>query len=467
MPRVAGIPAGAFARPPAARPAGPARAVVPVRAADPGRTLGRAADPALALQVSALQALCRQVFGFRLAMLAVASPIALLKVAPGPTAWIAGSAVVITFMGAYVLFRDWERFGPLLLRHPALLAVDTLFAAVLLTVGTPESPLAYVTISTPLLAGLVYGWRGSALFTTIQILVVAGAASVDVREHGTVANSLLLSGFCVIAGVVGVSLRRLMLGFGAATRALTETRYRLAVTETVVAERARLAREMHDSVAKTLRGVTMAAEALADRADRLDPQAVRDQAELIARAARRAAAESRELLGELRRAPDPVGTECGGTLLAAELSAGVDAFASRTGLPTELRKLDGAPLPLVPRPIARQLNRIVLEALENAHRHADASRAEVAVGIVDRLLRISVTDDGRGLPPGTTLEGLCDKGHFGVVGMVERAAGIGARLRIGRGQARGGTEVRLELPVAALLPRSPNACEDRLHKGAL
>ncbi|WP_269853514.1 sensor histidine kinase [Streptomyces sp. RPT161] len=416
------------------------RARVPVE-----RTAATPVNPAITLQISALQALCRQVFGFRLAVLALAAPIALLGVAPGPTAWIAGSAVVITFMGAYVLFRDWERFGPLLLRHPALLAVDTLFAAVLLTVGTTESPLAYVTVSTPLLAGLVYGWRGSALFTTIQVLVVAGAASVDVREHATVANSLLLSGFCVVFGVAGVSLRRLVLGFGEATRALTETRYRLAVTETAVAERARLAREMHDSVAKTLHGVTMAAEALAARADRLDPGAVREQAELIARAARRAATESRELLGELRSAPDELAAP-----LADELAVQLDAFRARTRLPVRLNRLGDAPLPSVPRPVARQLLGVVAEALENAHRHSGASRVEVTVGIVDRLLlRVSVTDDGRGLPPGTTLETLRTKGHFGVVGMVERAAVIGARLRIGTGETGGGTEVRLELPLDA------------------
>ncbi len=419
------------------------------------RTAPAAPDgPEIALQISALQALCRQVFGFRLAVLALAAPIALLKVAPGPTAWIAGSAVVITFMGAYVLFRDWERFGPLLLRHPALLAVDTLFAAVLLTVGGTPSPLAYVTTTTPLLAGLVYGWRGSALFTTIQVLVVAGAAAADARQHATVADALLLSGFCLIFGVVGVRLRRLVLGFGAATRALTETRYRLAVTETAVAERARLAREMHDSVAKTLRGVTMAAEALAARADRLDPGAVREQAELIARAARRAAAESRELLGELRRAPGELDAP-----LAAELAAQLDAFRARTGLAVRLREPGDAALPRVPRPVARQVLGVVAEALENAHRHSGASRAEVTVGVVDRrLLRISVTDDGCGLPPGTTLETLRAQGHFGVVGMVERAAAIGARLRVGTGRTGGGTEVRLELPLPvapAPVPEEP------------
>jgi signal transduction histidine kinase len=72
---------------------------------------------------------------------------------------------------------------------------------------------------------------------------------------------------------------------------------------------------------------------------------------------------------------------------------------------------------------------------------------DVSAGVVAGLLRISVRDDGRGLPPGTTLDDLRRTGHFGLVGMVERAAGVGARIRIGRGSVARGTEVRLELPV--------------------
>ncbi len=436
------------------------------RKAAAGRGDAPRREPAIVLQVAALQALCRQVFGFRLAMLVVASPIALVKVAHGaarwPSAWVVGAAVVVTFMGSYLLFRDWERFGPLLLRHPALLACDTFFAAVLLAVATPRSPLAFVTICTPLLAGLVYGWRGSAVFTGIQLLVVGAAISVDDRGHPVlVVNSLLLPGFCVIAGVVGVSLRRLMLRFGEATRALAETRSRLAVTEAVGAERARLAREMHDSVAKTLHGATMTAEALAAAADTLEPEAVRERAELVARSARRAAAESRELLRELRRESDEFGDPAGGTQLPLgdELGARVEEFVRRTGMPARFTVAPGAPLPLVPRAVARQLTSVVVEALENVHRHAGATRAEVTAGVADGVLRVGVTDDGRGMPPDATLETLREGGHFGVVGIFERAAGIGARVRLGTGAARGtGTEVSLEVPLSALSPSAAPRC---------
>jgi signal transduction histidine kinase len=104
----------------------------------------------------------------------------------------------------------------------------------------------------------------------------------------------------------------------------------------------------------------------------------------------------------------------------------------------------------VPPALARPLLSIAAEALENAHRHASATRVEVRAALHGDLLRLTIHDDGRGLPPDTTLERLRDAGHFGLLGMVERAAQIGARIRIGRGGHARGTEVRVELPLSAL-----------------
>ncbi|MFF2434119.1 sensor histidine kinase [Streptomyces sp. NPDC058107] len=415
--------------------------------ADPG------ARPAFAIQLNALQAMCRQVFGFRLAMIAIATPFAIDRTASGVATWLIGSAVLVTFMGSYVLFRDWERFGPVLLRHPWLLGIDALFGALLLITATPESTLAYVTVCTPLLAGLVYGWRGAAVFAALQTLIVFGVYGTDSRLQASDATALLLPGFCVIAGAVGVTLRNLLLRFGTASQALTETRARLAVNEAVEGERTRLAREMHDSVAKTLHGLALAADGLASSSDRMDPLTVKHQAELVARSARRAAAESRELLSDLRR---DSGLD-GGVDVVSELRARADDFTRRHGLTATFRMLNGAPVPLVPQVVARQLLTVASEAMENAHRHAHPTYLIVLAGVKGDVLRVSVYDDGCGLPPGTTLDDLKRAGHFGLVGMVERAASIGARIRIGKGKAAKGTEVRLELPVAALAagPQAP------------
>ncbi|MEV7087348.1 histidine kinase [Streptomyces sp. NPDC093085] len=402
--------------------------------------------PALSLQLNALQAMCRQVFGFRLAMIAMATPFALAGTAPGAPTVLVGGAVLVTFMGSYVLFRDWERFGPLLLKHPWLLGADSLFGALLLITATPDSTLAYVTVCTPLLAGLVYGWRGASLFTALQILLLALVYLTNEKLDSLLTTGLLLPGFCVIAGAVGVTLRGLLLRFGSASQALTETRARLAVSEAVEEERARLAREMHDSVAKTLHGLAMAAEGLAGSVDRLDPGTVRRQAELVARSARRAAGESRELLSDLRRES---GLD-GGVAVLDELDARTQDFGRRSELPVSFRRFGETPVPAVPHVVARQLLTIASEAMENAHRHARPTRVDVSAGTVGDQFRISVYDDGRGLPPGITLDDLRRAGHFGLVGMVERAAAIGARIRIGKGKAATGTEVRVDLPLAAL-----------------
>ncbi|MFI6250537.1 sensor histidine kinase [Streptomyces sp. NPDC051016] len=382
--------------------------------------------------------MCRQVFGFRLAMIAVASPAALLNATPGLGARLVGSAVVVTFMISYVLFRDWQRFGPLLLRHPALLAADTLFGSFLLISAGPDTTLAYVSVCTPLLAGLLYSWRGAAVFASLQsliLLLVQGA----LKQHASVAESLLLPGLCVITGAMGSTLRTLMLRFGTATEALAETRSRLAATEAVSAERARLAREMHDSLTKTLYGVALVADGLAASAsaDRLDPSLIREQAELVAGAARKAAAESRELLTDLRGGRDDETPD-----VRSELDALTKDFEFRTALTTTYEG-SATPVPLPPA-TTRQVLSIAAEALENAHRHARATRVDVRAEATPTHLVVTIHDDGRGLPSAMTLEDLRRTGHFGLLGMTERAASVGARIRLTTDK---GTEVRVEVPL--------------------
>ena len=226
----------------------------------------------------------------------------------GPPRYAVLAAAVLGVMGSYAMLRDWDRFGPRLLAHPTLMAVDLTFGAVLLLTASPASPLAYATVCTPLLAGLLYGWRGSGVFTGLQLIVLLTVYRAWAHHPGAGANTLLIAGFCIGAGIIGVTLRNLMFRFGTASQALSEATSRLAVAEAVESERARLAREMHDSVAKTLHGLALAAEALAASADASDPKALKalkGQATTVAGAARRAAAESRALLSDLRQPHGP------------------------------------------------------------------------------------------------------------------------------------------------------------------
>ncbi|MFD7031783.1 sensor histidine kinase [Streptomyces sp. NPDC059917] len=398
-----------------------------VRRAAP--TAPAAAAIALPLQANALQALCRQVFAFRLVMIALGAPLALTHTARGLPLWLVSGALLTVFMFSYALFRDWERFGPLLLRHPWLLAVDMTFSALLLVTAGPESPLGFVSVCTPLLAGLVQGWRGSALYAAFQAVAVAALA-----HH--VPAAYLLATLCLLAGAAGSSLRGLLLRVGEASRALTETRARLAVAEAVRDERARLAREMHDSVSKTLHGLALAAEALGRTTD---PEAVRGQAALIAHAARRAAAESRELLCELRGAD-----AAPPAALAEELGACAARFPGA--------ELSTPPhLPDYPARVRRHLLAVTAEALENAGRHAGATRTTVTASVTGALFTLAVRDDGRGFAVDAPPAALRAAGRFGLQGMRERAAAIGAELTLARATPSG-TEVRLTLPLPAPAP---------------
>jgi signal transduction histidine kinase len=89
--------------------------------------------------------------------------------------------------------------------------------------------------------------------------------------------------------------------------------------------------------------------------------------------------------------------------------------------------------------------RIAQEALRNAVRHADASEIEVRLTDYPDRLRLTVTDDGRGIPGGTDAGRFVAQGHFGLAGMRERAAMIGGRFDVQTAPDYG-TVVVLELP---------------------
>ncbi|WP_406387118.1 sensor histidine kinase [Streptomyces sp. NBC_00211] len=393
---------------------------IPLAASRGGaRATHRQAGPSLTLQANALQALCRRVFAFRMVMIGLGAPLALGRTARGGPTYLVGGAVLLTFMLSYVLFRDWERFGPLLLRHRWLLAPDLACTGLLLVTATPKSPLGFAVLCTPLLAGLVHGWRGSAVYAALAAVAVAALA-----------GGPTVAALCLLAGAAGASLRDLLFRFGSASQALTETRARLAVAEAVRAERDHLAREMHDSVSKTLHGLALAADALARTTD---PAALRRQADQLSGAARRAAAESRELLTDLRRDAEAPGACLLGGLRRTAAAANAELHTPQA-------------LPPLPAPVAHHLLAVTSEALENARRHAGATRVTVSAAVDTTDLTLSIEDDGRGLPP----DALHRSGHFGLLGITERAAAIGARLHIGARPTGPGTLVRLDLPLAAL-----------------
>ena len=101
---------------------------------------------------------------------------------------------------------------------------------------------------------------------------------------------------------------------------------------------------------------------------------------------------------------------------------------------------------LSPPPIVRdEVYRIAREALRNAFSHARASHIEAEISYGEHLFRLRIRDDGEGIAPAMLEEGR--PGHYGLPGMRERAAEIGAKLDIWSGA---GTGTEIDLSIAGL-----------------
>jgi signal transduction histidine kinase len=221
-----------------------------------------------------------------------------------------------------------------------------------------------------------------------------------------------------------------------ANRELAEQR-ELQAQAAVAVERGRIARELHDVVAHNVSMMVVQAGAAARVLHAGQPD-VQNALEVIAVTGRETVDEMRTVLGVLRSDDGPASLRPQPGLADLEqLVSGVQ----EAGLPVTLR-IEGAPRPLPP---ALDLSafRIVQEALTNTLKHAGPAHAEVTVRYENGLVRLEITDTGRG-------HGGSGTGH-GLVGMRERAAMFGGELEA-LPRPEGGFAVRARLPLTTPAP---------------
>jgi signal transduction histidine kinase len=209
----------------------------------------------------------------------------------------------------------------------------------------------------------------------------------------------------------------------------------------IIAERLRIARDLHDVVAHHVSVMGVQAGAARRALDR-NPELAREALRTVEQTARTAIGEMRGLLGVLRaeEVEQPAATHSATTSssLGLDQIAELVASARATGLEVS-HGVYGEPRP-VPEGVAVSAYRVVQEALTNVVRHAGARSAEVRVRYLDNALEVEVTDDGHG--PDRTKEG-----GFGLVGMRERVAVHGGDLEAGP-RRDAGYRVRASLPAA-------------------
>ncbi|MBP2477251.1 signal transduction histidine kinase [Crossiella equi] len=252
------------------------------------------------------------------------------------------------------------------------------------------------------------------------VAVLTGPPGVPgVESFGSTPGSSFVYGWVVLSGAW--ALARVVHGRRAHAAVVTALREERAV----VAERLRIARDIHDVVGHNLSLIALRASVAIHLADRQPGQERVALAE-IEEISRRALADVRSVLGSLRDPGDAVPE-------AVDLARLVQD-ARVAGLEVEVvgDGLDG-----VPAAVRVSVQRIVQEALTNVLRHAGAARCRVSVEVAGGEVVVEVADDGGGSGPGGQ--------GFGLVGMRERAALHGGSVAAGP-RLGGGFQVRARLP---------------------
>jgi two-component system NarL family sensor kinase len=221
-----------------------------------------------------------------------------------------------------------------------------------------------------------------------------------------------------IAYQVGIAIERAR---------LAEESARLARTE----ERARLAREIHDTLAQSLTAIALNIEGALPHLAR-DPERAQTRLQRALTIARESLEEARRSVLNLRATP------LAGKPLTEALGALTRSFTSETGIRVTYHPQGERELPLR---VEAELFRIAQEALTNVRRHALATEAEVTLQIRPASVSLSVRDNGQGFDPRVRAEG-----SQGLLGMKERAKLLGGRLRI-RSCSGQGTTLTAAIPL--------------------
>lgn len=197
--------------------------------------------------------------------------------------------------------------------------------------------------------------------------------------------------------------------------------YAAAITQGQEEERARVARELHDETVQTLIALEFQAH-LIQRAIGSDPENAARKARELGKLAQEGVQDVRQMIYALR----PLYLDDLGWLPAVQ--ALVSDLEKQENLTTSYivsgqeRRLDPA--------VELALFRIAQEAIRNAARHSKAGQVNIRIAFADDHVSLTIQDNGNGFVPIDSTQTLLSAGHYGLVGMHERAQLIGAELEI-------------------------------------
>jgi signal transduction histidine kinase len=224
--------------------------------------------------------------------------------------------------------------------------------------------------------------------------------------------------------------------------------------EARVNERTRIARDLHDTLLQTLHGLMFQFQAVRNLLPRHPEEATRSLDDAIGET-ERALAESRDAIQGLRSGA--IGQENLAEWLKIamrDLKASADGSSPIFDL---IEEGERRPLSAASK---EEICRVALEILRNAFRHSNAPRIEAEIRHDNRMLRLRIRDNGRGIDPKVLKEG-GRPGHWGLRGIRERAARIGSQVDFWS-ESGAGTEVQLTVPAAIAYEASREGIVARL-----
>ncbi len=368
--------------------------------------------------------LIRWVFTARLVCLALAAPAALASSTSSPVATISLFLLTVSSL----VFSRSDRLIATLIRHPLLASLDTAVSIALLISSGAGQPATLTVVCTALAAGLLFPRR---VLVVLMVPLVIGSLGAPTTVLSAAPTSwqgwlalvaglpALVLGVCVIGSVVQRNVQSMVEARHQAAEALA------AVGATQ--ERARLARDMHDSVGKSIHGISLGSKALRLMVDR-DPATARELAGSLAEAADQAAREARALLMSLREGQIDRPT----VEVISEILADWQQQTGTTAQLVSVQAVDASPQ------VTSQMSSALREILHNIDKHAAASTVTVRLTGDTERIELQVADDGVGYDVGKAKAGEAD-GHFGLRGLRERAEQVGGSVHISSAHRKGTT----------------------------
>jgi signal transduction histidine kinase len=224
-----------------------------------------------------------------------------------------------------------------------------------------------------------------------------------------------------------------------------------------ILERTRIARELHDTLLQSLHGLMFQFQAARNMLPRRPDEAMQALDDTIYET-EKALAESRDAIQGLRS--EPFATVNLSDLLAAT-SQELAGSGAANQVPPVFDLIEEGERQTLSEPAKSEVCRIAVEVLRNAFHHACAHRIEAEIRYEDRVLRIRIRDDGKGIDPKVLKEGVA--GHWGLRGVRERAERLGAQLDFWS-EVGAGTEVQLTIPASVAYETAGNGVGKISHR---